>query len=547
MPHEPAHDCERVPSPGEEGHERPSLTVDVASMFAPGSRFARYEIVRCVGVGGMGAVFEAIHVQLRKRVALKTQHTSLSQSEPARQRFVREAETVARIQHPNVVDITDVGVENDVPYFVMEFLEGEDLARRLERGQLRPREAADIVVPLVSGLAAVHRLGIVHRDIKPENVFLAQGARLGGVTPKLVDFGVSKDLIESSRSGVPPLHTVTGTPHYMSPEQARGSAMLDTRSDQYALGVLLYQSMTDTRPYDASSLLELMHLIDEGAFRPLRDLAPEVPEELERVVHRAMSRNPDARFETTEAFGEALLPFASERIRVTYAEDFAVKPTPFVAPSPRPKTSHDAELSTVPTLQAVAVLAVPDGSQSGIRARGNGGEMRGALQRTQSDNAGIESAQRASRPSLFDPPTTKKHKLSLVVMGGVVMALLLLALAFVWGVPPGPKAPATEAAQTPEALKAKAPFATPSAADSHEKALTERGHDSTGGPDASTKTAASERSASEPSASERSASERDARSSLRRLRGSKAAEEPPVLLPVIQEPAPAPLDIQLSR
>lgn len=293
-----------------------------AAVLAAGSTFARYEIVRCIGVGGMGAVFEATHTMLRKRVALKTLHANLVRSDAARERFLREAETVARIRHPNVVDITDVGVEGGVPYLVMEYLEGDDLAKVLERtGRLTPAEAADTLVPVISGLVAVHRLGIVHRDIKPENILLSRDAH-GGFVPKLLDFGVSKDLDASLRSGLPPLHTVTGTPHYMSPEQARGSASLDSRTDQYAVGILLFQCLSGVRPYDSESLLELLHLIDTGEHPSLRTYAADLPVELEQVVHRAMARHPRDRFETTEAFGRALLPFASERVRFTYERDF---------------------------------------------------------------------------------------------------------------------------------------------------------------------------------------------------------------------------------
>ncbi len=322
MTHEGAHN--RMPhATGEGARADESLAVQEggASPLSAGTTFARYEIVRCIGAGGMGAVFEATHTLLKKRVALKALHANLSRSESGRERFLREAETVARIRHPNVVDITDVGVEGGVPYFVMEFLEGEDVASLLDRGRLAPAVAADIVVPIASGLCAVHRLGIVHRDIKPENVFLARDNH-GEVVPKLVDFGVSKDL-GALGSGAPPLHTVTGTPHYMSPEQARGAAALDGRTDQYALGVMLYQCLSGVRPYDAESLLELMHLIDSGEFTPLRTHVPQLPEELEAIVHRAMARHPRDRFESMNAFGRALLPFASPRTRYTHERDFA--------------------------------------------------------------------------------------------------------------------------------------------------------------------------------------------------------------------------------
>jgi serine/threonine protein kinase len=209
----------------------------------------------------------------------------------------------------------------------MEYLEGEDLSRLLAReAPLSPMVAIDAVLPVAAGLCEVHKLGIVHRDIKPENILLARDVH-GGVAPQLIDFGVSKDL-EATVQGLGPVpHTVTGTPHYMSPEQAHGAAQLDGRTDQYALGVLLYQCLTGRLPYESPSLLELIHMIDCGEFRPLRQLRSDLPEALEAAVQRAMSRHPRDRFPSMAAFGRELLPFASERTRLTYDRDFVDSPT----------------------------------------------------------------------------------------------------------------------------------------------------------------------------------------------------------------------------
>jgi serine/threonine protein kinase len=329
--------------------------------LAPGKTFARYEIVRCIGVGGMGAVFEATHALLKKRVALKTMHTNLVRSEASRARFLREAETVARIRHPNVVDVTDVGIEHGIPFLVMEFLEGEDLLHLLSRqGPLEPRAAADAVLPVAAGLCAVHRLGIVHRDVKPENVLLARDGQ-GGVIPKLIDFGVSKDLDASTRSGGQAPHTVTGTPHYMSPEQARGAAQLDGRTDQYALGVLLYQCLSGRLPYHSTSLLELISLIDAGTFQPLDVVQPGVPAELAALVHRAMAPHPRDRFASMELFGRALSAFASDRMRLTHERDFSPSNPAIVI------TSHDA--ASLAERQAAVTTpadATPKGDPFGV-------------------------------------------------------------------------------------------------------------------------------------------------------------------------------------
>jgi serine/threonine protein kinase len=307
-----------------------------------GRSFARYRITRCIGVGGMGAVYEAEHSLLRKPVALKTMHSTRGSEGGARARFLREAEIVARIRHPNVVDITDVGVEQETPFLVMELLEGEDLAALLTReGPLTAQQAVDLLLPATAGLAAAHRLGIVHRDVKPENVFLASDS-LGDLVVKIVDFGVSKDLhgvsgraAESGCGSHELRHTVAGTPHYMAPEQVRGAGVLDGRTDQYALGVLLYQCLTGVRPFEADSLLELVYRIDAGDCRPLRELRPELPEELEAIVKRAMARRIEDRFPDTESFGQALSGLASRELREAYARDFAPERRSSVPPPRR--------------------------------------------------------------------------------------------------------------------------------------------------------------------------------------------------------------------
>lgn len=295
-----------------------------------GASFARYRISRCIGVGGMGAVYEATHTLLRKRVAVKAMHAVADRDGAARRRFLHEAEMVARVRHPNVVDITDVGVEREVPFLVMEYLEGEDLGALLAReGRLNPQRTVDLLLPAVAGLAAAHRVGVVHRDVKPENVFLAREP-LGDLVVKVVDFGVSKDLSASALgadraapAAGAPRHTVAGTPHYMAPEQVRGAGALDARTDQYALGVLLYQCLTGALPFEADSLLALACSIDAGACKPVRELRPELPRALAAIVARAMAPRIEDRFPSTEAFGQALSSFASPELRDAYARDFA--------------------------------------------------------------------------------------------------------------------------------------------------------------------------------------------------------------------------------
>jgi serine/threonine protein kinase len=266
-------------------------------------------------------VYEARHAVLNKRVALKTLHEAAAGDSALRERFLREAELAARVRHPNVVDIHDAGVEDGVAFLVMELLEGEDLAQHLAReGRLLAREAVDIIVPVIAGLAELHRLGIAHRDVKPENIFLAYDPH-GQLAVKLVDFGISKDFTQPRRSSRVECvsrerarRTFEGTPHYMAPEQMRGESELDPRSDQYALGVVLYQCLSGTVPYQGTSLLDLAYRVCSGEHTPLSTLRPDLPGELLDVVARAMSVDVDGRFGSMQELGQALLPFASPEL-----------------------------------------------------------------------------------------------------------------------------------------------------------------------------------------------------------------------------------------
>jgi serine/threonine-protein kinase len=410
----------------------PPETSPGVELLTAGSKFARYEIVRCIGVGGMGAVFEATHSLLRKRVALKALHATLGRSDTSRARFLREAETVARIRHPNVVDITDVGVERSIPFLVMEFLEGEDVASLLEReGKLDVTRTIDMLLPAVSGLCAVHRLGIVHRDIKPENIFLAVDT-LGTVVPKLVDFGVSKALDASNAEGAPLRHTVAGTPYYMSPEQACGAASLDARADQYAMAVVLYQCLTDARPFYSDSLLELLHMIDAGEYVRLRTRVPEVPEALAAVIERAMSRRLEDRFPTSEAFGQALSDFASEAVRNACARDFSAERRSALPPAQRRSSEAERERQSAPTrpgdpLDSLLPAAL-GGSRAEPRASTSGSPT---LEERPSRLSGVRA--RDTEPE--QGPLPARSRRAFVLAFGVTLILLLALGAFLYKVP----------------------------------------------------------------------------------------------------------------
>jgi serine/threonine-protein kinase len=293
--------------------------------LVPGTRFGRYDIIRLVGTGGMGHVYEAILSDLHKRVALKIMLPEGSRvDEERRARFVREARAAARVRHPNVVEIFDVGLNDDVPFLAMEFLEGVDLRAMFKQGPLAPEALLETFLPVVAAVRAAHEAQVIHRDLKPENIFISVEAN-GETRPMVVDFGISK-VTDPSQQNMTATAMIMGTPLYMSPEQARSARDIDGRTDQYALAVMLYEGLGGRCPFDAQSLYALMLQKAEGRVTELRKLRPGLPEPLYAVIERAMSVDRQARFGDVGELGAALLPFASDRSRLLYGSWFGQRP-----------------------------------------------------------------------------------------------------------------------------------------------------------------------------------------------------------------------------
>jgi serine/threonine-protein kinase len=274
----------------------------------------KYRIERLLGAGGMGSVWVAEHTLLQRLVAIKILDTTSTTKDPsAVQRFLREAQTAARIRHDHIVDVLDVGRFDDgTPFLVMELLEGETLTSRIRgRQRLSQGEAADLVDQLLAGLGAAHDAGVIHRDIKPDNCFLARKAGRDHV--KLLDFGISKVAGDPREMRMTRTGVVMGTPYYMAPEQARGGKQLDQRCDLYAVGAILYECVTGRVPFEAENVNELLFkIVLENAPLP-RALAPELEPAFESLILQAMAREPDARFQSAAAFREALGPFVAPR------------------------------------------------------------------------------------------------------------------------------------------------------------------------------------------------------------------------------------------
>ncbi|HKP61078.1 MAG TPA: protein kinase [Polyangiales bacterium] len=300
---------------------------------------AKYRVERLLGIGGMGAVYEASHRVTGKRFALKLLLPELTAQQDVVRRFIREAQVAGRFQHPNVVEVYDIGEYGESFFMVMELLRGESLADRLARDRTLPvAEACEIIGNCLDAVAAAHAAGIIHRDLKPANIFLCQTRTPGEYLPKVLDFGISKLAEHPSLPKITTTDTgtVMGTPFYMAPEQLR-SRGVDHRVDLYALGVTLYELLSGRQPFVASNYPDLVIKIWSESPVPLETLVPEIPPELAAAVARAMARNAADRFATAEAMALALAFFARHR--------------PQASPPPRPSSPPPEPVSVRPPPQ----------------------------------------------------------------------------------------------------------------------------------------------------------------------------------------------------
>lgn len=276
----------------------------------PGRTVGRYSLLREIGRGGMGTVFEATDASNGKQVAVKVLRRGLAGNQVARQRFFREVEAASRVIHPTIIRFLNWGVSDGIPYIAMEYVSGKPLAKFLSPIAPFPlTNTVRIVLQVADGLAAVHRAGLVHRDIKPDNIMVVKDLAI-----KLTDFGVAK----LPGSSLTLAGELWGTLHYMSPEQVQGQLEIDHRSDVYSLGAVLFEMLACRRPFDGEGVgTYLIGRIIADPVPRVSTLKPGIPEAFDGIVGKALAKNPADRYQSCDEFAADLtvamrtLPVAS--------------------------------------------------------------------------------------------------------------------------------------------------------------------------------------------------------------------------------------------
>ena len=303
-----------------------------ASEVERGGRMGHYQLLRRLGSGGMGSVYEAEDTLLHRKVAIKVMRDNLPEESDARERFLREARAAAAVAHDHVVTVFQVGEENGTPYIAMQLLHGQTLEDRLERNPVVSlKETVRVGREIAEGLAAAHDKGLIHRDVKPSNVWLE--AETGRV--KIVDFGLARATAEArhlTQSGM-----IVGTPAYMSPEQARGEE-LDARSDLFSLGCILYQMTTGERAFDGPTVVSILRSLELDTPAAVKVKKPDVPPALSNLIGDLLAKDRSARPASAREVARRLALIEANLSGATPAPAPPPTPGPFPAPAyaPRP-------------------------------------------------------------------------------------------------------------------------------------------------------------------------------------------------------------------
>lgn len=376
----------------------PATPLPADGRAAPGTVLdGRYEVQEILGEGGFAIVFRAKQLSTGQSVAVKVlRHRPGGAQTVDRKRFEREMRTIGRLRHPAVVRLIDFGtlearvreetsgwvettdagggvqqsettgtrtITRKLPYIVMEYVEGETLGELLRReAPLAAPCAVELLLPVVSAVAAAHEVGVLHRDLKPPNIVVTRSQ--GRLEPKVLDFGIAKPIVDTGEGGggiVTLGDGILGTPEYMAPELLADSRRLDPSTDQYALGCLLYECVVGRRAFRGATFVDLVQAITSGAYPRPRELGVELPDGFEAIVERAMDLDPSRRFSSVRAFGRALLRYATPTVQARWAPDFDVPSDPPPPPKERAEQARRPATDDAPTrdLRAEAAAAEP--------------------------------------------------------------------------------------------------------------------------------------------------------------------------------------------
>jgi eukaryotic-like serine/threonine-protein kinase len=297
----------------------------------PMDTIGKYQLVRVIGEGGMGRVYEAMDPIIGRRVAVKTIALNFATDPETRARFFREAQAAGQLSHPNLITIHDIGEQKNMPYIVMEYLEGMDLSRAIQQQLLSYDRKMQIMVDVCEGLAFAHAHEIVHRDIKPANIFLTNQGRV-----KILDFGLAR----GSMSDVTRTGKLVGTPNYMAPEQIRGDD-IDHRADIFSTGVVFYELLSGRKAFEGESIATTMYKVLETQPEPVHLIDAQLPATLSQIIDRALTKDRSARFQSSSEMLDAIVE-AHGRTSLAERSRLQTIPLPRPAKGPAKPTSMRA-------------------------------------------------------------------------------------------------------------------------------------------------------------------------------------------------------------
>jgi serine/threonine-protein kinase len=387
----------------------------------------RYELRRIVADGAMGRVYEGVDTELQRRTAIKVLHPQIARDEVSLERFKREYEVSAQLPHEHIIDMLDFqeDAEAKCHFLVMEFLDGEELSVVLKRDTtLSPARLVRLMAQIAVGLDEAHKRHFIHRDLKPDNLFLC-GTRDGDIV-KILDFGSVKDKNKQSKK-LTVMGTTIGTPYYMAPEQAQGLESLDGRADVFALGAIAYECLTGQIAFNGRTGPEILVAIMTKEPKPVRDLAPELPEKVEFVLEEALVKNPGIRTKSCGAFADALghsFGLSGNHAEWAKATEKAIEDELEEARKKRPSLTPSA-LAADPFASGAPVAVGDPFAGSGPAPKAAASSMDDAFAATR--EAEFEASLAASVPQGGAPKWLIPAIVGVVlVVGGIVAALKIL-------------------------------------------------------------------------------------------------------------------------